>query len=125
MASGGVTMPDTITFEHGGREWVAEPCVNEANTRNFTRIKAAVRGHPFPTIDKYRAAREVLPRHADRGSRMKWLSIESAPRDGTTIMVRQGRWPPWHAFWSEGRWKAIEYHFGWEPSHWRSAALPG
>jgi len=48
----------------------------------------------------------------------KWLPIETAPRDGRTILVRQGKWAPWHAFWTEGRWKPIEYHFGVAPTLW-------
>ncbi len=46
----------TTTFLHAGREWLAERCVNEADTREFTRIRPAART-PRPTREEYRAAR--------------------------------------------------------------------
>ena len=50
-------MDETVTtaFTHAGREWIAERCVNEANTREFVRVRPASR-RPRPTREEHRAA---------------------------------------------------------------------
>lgn len=45
----------TTTFTHAGREWIAERCVNEADTREFVRVRPASR-LPRPTREEHRAA---------------------------------------------------------------------
>ncbi len=46
----------TTTFLHAGREWLAERCVDEGNTREFIRVRSAS-PTPRPTREEHRAAR--------------------------------------------------------------------
>ena len=50
-----------------------------------------------------------------------WQPIETAPRDGSVILARQGGYWPCHLYWQDGRWQAIEYQATHNPTHW----LPG
>ena len=51
-----------------------------------------------------------------------WQPIDTAPKDGTIIVVRQGKWAPHHAYWKYGRWHPIEYNASHRPTHWRKDA---
>jgi hypothetical protein len=55
---------------------------------------------------------------------MSWQPIETAPRDGTTIHIRQGSFMPHHAFWRDGRWCSVEYMGCYRPTHWAPCTLP-
>lgn len=48
-----------------------------------------------------------------------WQPIETAPKDGTIIQVRQGDYAPCHALWERGVYKVIEFNGTWRPTHWR------
>jgi hypothetical protein len=48
----------------------------------------------------------------------EWKSINTAPRDGRLIRVRQGQWLPCHARWVDGRWQYIEFQHPSRPTHW-------
>lgn len=39
----------------------------------------------------------------------EWKPIETAPRDGDIIRVRQGSCAPVHAYFASGEWKFVEY----------------
>jgi hypothetical protein len=56
----------------------------------------------------------------------EWQPIETAPRDGRTILVRQGDWAPHHAYWRKEchEWWAIEYHGCPRPTHWMPLPAP-
>lgn len=53
----------------------------------------------------------------------EWQPIETAPRDGSVIQVRQGHWGPFHVRWTAGIWKAVEYSAG-RPTHWQPLPEP-
>lgn len=53
----------------------------------------------------------------------EWQPIETAPKDGRMILIRQGQWLPCHARWVHGRWSVVEYNGTHYPTHW--APLPG
>ncbi len=52
-------------------------------------------------------------------SEQTWQDIASAPKDGTTIRLRQGDLAYAHAFWRHGQWQWIEYFFPARPTHWQ------
>jgi hypothetical protein len=52
-----------------------------------------------------------------------WQPIETAPKDGTVIRIRQGRWSPHHARWKDGYWQSIEYTGTQHPTHWMPLRL--
>jgi hypothetical protein len=41
---------------------------------------------------------------------MEWKPISTAPKDGRTILIRQGDLAPCHAYWRYGAWQAVEYY---------------
>jgi len=51
----------------------------------------------------------------------EWHPITTAPRDGTTLLVRVGEWEPYHASWQAWGWQPVEYDGSRWPTHWRPA----
>lgn len=49
---------------------------------------------------------------------MTWQPIETAPKDGQLIRLRQGAWLPCHARWVDDQWCYVEYHRPSRPTHW-------
>lgn len=52
-----------------------------------------------------------------------WKPIESAPKDGTLIRVRQRNCAVRHARWKHERWEFVEYE-GCNPTHWQPLPEP-
>lgn len=49
----------------------------------------------------------------------EWQPIESAPKDGTRILARQGEWLPHILWWEDGGWKSYLYEHTHHPTLWR------
>jgi hypothetical protein len=47
-----------------------------------------------------------------------WQPIETAPKDGSTILLRQGKWAPVSAYWHVNEWRYIDYAHPSRPTHW-------
>lgn len=47
-----------------------------------------------------------------------WQPIDTAPRDGTIILARQGGYYPCYVLWHDGNWKAVSYQATQVPTHW-------
>ena len=70
---------------------------------------------------------------ARRGAEMQWKPIETAPKDGTWIMVSAGEWEPEAACWSESVWltgwycgggRSDSYGPSFDPTHWMPLPPP-
>lgn len=48
----------------------------------------------------------------------KWQPIDTAPRDGTIILARQGGYYPCYLRWKDGEWQSVSYHATHVPTHW-------
>lgn len=48
-----------------------------------------------------------------------WQPIETAPKDGTIVLLREREWAPFHAYWAGGRWSAIDFARSNRPTHWK------
>lgn len=48
----------------------------------------------------------------------KWQPIDTAPKDGTVILARQGGYYPCHLYWKDGGWLGVEYSVTHVPTHW-------
>ena len=48
----------------------------------------------------------------------KWQPIETAPKDGTIILARQGGYYPCYIRWMDGNWQSVSYHATHVPTHW-------
>jgi hypothetical protein len=54
----------------------------------------------------------------------EWQPIETAPRDGTVIRLRQGNLAPCHAQWTKGEWYWIEFQHPSKPTEWQPLSEP-
>jgi hypothetical protein len=48
-----------------------------------------------------------------------WQPIESAPKDGSFVKMREGELAPFTAYWAGGRWRYVEFQHSNRPTHWR------
>lgn len=57
----------------------------------------------------------------------EWMEIDTAPKDGQTVLVRDGDWAPVHAFYKRGGWVFIEFqHPNAERlTHWKPKPAVG
>lgn len=53
----------------------------------------------------------------------EWQPIETVPRDGSTILVRQAPWSSVHATWRDGAWFYVEYAGPVRPTQWKRGRL--
>lgn len=53
-----------------------------------------------------------------------WRPIETAPKDGTTVLARQGNWAAFHTYWNGDSWSPVEYNGSFRPTHWQPLPLP-
>ncbi len=52
-------------------------------------------------------------------SKLKWLSFETAPKDGATFWIRQGELAPSTAYYDEhGQLKHIDFEHTNRPTQW-------
>ena len=52
-----------------------------------------------------------------------WMPIDTAPRDGTEILVARGR-QAGVAFWRHDRWNLGGVMYFDKPTHWQPISLP-
>lgn len=70
-------------------------------------------------IDKYKEIRDALA-----AALPKWQPIETAPKDGTLILVREQRCSGLAIRWDNG-WKYESGHTSWlDPEHWMPLPAP-
>ena len=60
----------------------------------------------------------------------EWRDIETAPRDGTHVLLYAPAWPAPNTGWTfgTGDWQDCPYHHGgdpeWKPAHWLPLSPP-
>lgn len=57
--------------------------------------------------------------HAKERVVSNWRPIETMPKDGTIVQVREGEYAPTHAYWAGGRLRHVEYQHSNRPTQWR------
>ena len=55
---------------------------------------------------------------------MGWQPIETAPKDGSVFLIRQGNLAASHAFFRNGELKHIDYSHTNNPTHWMPLPHP-